>query len=188
MGFFIADQTTCPLCEKVIQERSHAAQLPYVHPSVDLPPAFRTRPFVHRTCWASWPARESFIAAAEQLVRASSDQDDDRVVQSVRDGLVIERWHQELLRVRDVELLVTIDVPTNKLTEFSHWINTCDQAPDASIFEVGTLKWSIAAEDGSAELVLTDADGEQIERLTFPAARRAQWLTALSESTQQPAP
>lgn len=175
MSFFIPGRTTCAICGQPIDERSAAAQLPFVAPDdvPDLAPLGRG--FVHRGCWQKWGERERFVAAASALL-ARAEIDASTLAPSVEGRNLVSFRVSALgaFRLQDLEALVVVDIPASDACPLASWLESCARQSAAADLPVGTESWHVGIREDGVELVRS-VDGEVFEIVTLPRERLAEW-------------
>lgn len=166
MSFFLPNRLTCIFCEKLIETRVQAAQLPFAHPDDVGDLARHGRAWVHRACWNESSLREAWSASALRLLTS-----DPANVSS--DGVVC-RSNADSILLLDPWQAVSVSIPCSNLAQV---LSANEQGGEVSL---RSALWTFVP-DGEVIQIAGTQDGEPFE--SFRQAR-GRWSQVLSSALE----
>jgi hypothetical protein len=180
VSFFLPGRTTCAICHRPIEERSHAARLPFVDPADAGELATGSSSYVHRACWEVWPERDRYVDAAASLLARAHD-DANPQSPNVEDNDLV--WFRvpaaKAFRLQDLERLVTVDIPAARADDVARWLSDAARGAPADAMTIGDDTWALRPAGNGLELVHTQ-DGETIEVVEVSRERLGDWADVLT--------
>jgi hypothetical protein len=180
MSFFIPGRTTCAICDEPIALRWQASQLPYVAPTMPDAVARLTQRFAHRACWAEWEYGPSVRAAAYDLIRRGAGSDAPLKVIFLEQFLIVF-WIPVLrsYRLDDLDLLVTLDIPSSESSGLTDFLLTSFAQPAfAGEYQAGAYMWRTQWQGATVQVTVLE-DQQVVDTWLVPANRHRYWLAGL---------
>lgn len=168
MSFFLPNRLTCFFCEKLIETRVQAAQLPFAHPDDVGDLARHGRAWVHRACWNESSLREAWSASALRLLTSDP--------LNVSRGGVVCRSNADSILLQDPWQAVSISIPHSNL---AHVLAANEHGGEVSL---RAALWSFVPDDEFIQVTGTQ-DGEPFESFRHARGRWSQAISSALEVT-----